>query len=54
MIEKFGKSSVEQPKSILKKTNPEGMKGVQMQFIDTEEVKCLVDGISRDELKHPE
>jgi len=28
MIEKFGKSSVEQPKSILKKTNPEGMKGV--------------------------
>ena len=25
-----------------------------MQFVETEEIKCLVDGISKDELKHPE
>jgi len=25
-----------------------------MQFIETEEVKCLVGGISKDEINHPE
>lgn len=46
MIEKFGKSSIEQPKTILKKQNPENLKGVTMQFIETEEVKCLINGVS--------
>lgn len=25
-----------------------------MQFIDTEEVKCMVGGVTRDELDHPD
>lgn len=32
----------------------DGMKGVSMQFVETEEVKCLIGGISKDELLHPE
>lgn len=54
MVEKFGKGTVEPAKTILKKQHPENLKGVTMQFIETEEVKCLVNGISRDELNHPE
>jgi len=38
----------------LKKINPEGKKGVTMQFLETEEVKCLIGGISKNELNYPE